>query len=136
MLSRRLLIACGLCAVTEFAAVAAADAQTPAPTAGLKRTILQRTDGPSPGYETVIVLVESDANALIAKHTHPGIESTYVLEGALTLAVAGQADRVFKAGEAFQVPTGIVHGGTVGAAPIKLVGNYIVEKGKPLASPA
>ncbi len=134
MLTRRLFVGCGLCAVTGFAATGV-DAKAGVP-GGFQRTILQRTDGPVPGYETVAVLVEADPNFTIATHTHPGIESTYVLEGSLLLQVAGQPDRTFKAGEAFQVPPVTVHGGLSGATPIKLLGNYIVEKGKPLATPA
>ena len=131
MLSRRLFVACGLCAVTEFAATAASAEGVPG---GFKRTILQKTDGPAAGYETLVVLVESDPGFTIAKHTHPGIESTYVMEGSLVLQVAGQADHTLKQGEAFQVPPETVHGGLTGPTPIKLLANYIVEKGKPLAT--
>lgn len=132
MLSRRLFVACGLCAVSEFAAIAV-DGR-PASAAGLTRTELKRTDGPAAGYETVAMLVEIDANFTIPRHTHPGIESTYVLEGSLLLQVDGQPERTYKAGEAFQVPPVTVHGGLAGASPVKLIGNYIVEKGKPLAT--
>jgi quercetin dioxygenase-like cupin family protein len=59
-----------------------------------------------------------------------------VLEGSLLLQVDGQAERTYKAGEAFQVPPVTIHGGLAGSTPLKLIGNYIVEKGKPLATPA
>lgn len=133
MLSRRFFVACGLCAAGGFAAT---EANAQAAPGGLKRTVLSKTDGPAAGYETLIVMVEADANFVIPRHTHPGIESTYVLEGELTLKVDGQADRVLKPGEAFQVPAVTIHGGASGAKPIKLLANYMVEKGKPLSSPA
>jgi mannose-6-phosphate isomerase-like protein (cupin superfamily) len=42
-----------------------------------------------------------------------------------------------QAGEGFVIPAGVVHNArNDSAAPTKLVGVYVVEKGKPLASPA
>jgi quercetin dioxygenase-like cupin family protein len=71
------------------------------------------------------------------KHTHPGEELGYVLEGTLLLEVAGQPPRTLKAGEAFFIPAGTVHDGkNVGSGPAKVLATYIVEKGKPVASPA
>jgi hypothetical protein len=68
MLTRRGFTACALCAVTGFIAVDAAAQAT-----GLKRTILNQTDGPIDGYVTVSVRVEIEAGALVARHTHPGV---------------------------------------------------------------
>jgi quercetin dioxygenase-like cupin family protein len=93
--------------------------------AGLKRTIITRTDGPMDGYETVNVRVDLDAGTLVARHTHPGIESSYVVEGGLELG-----------GDGFRVPAGTPHGGKNGNKPTTLAVTYVVEKGKPLASPA
>jgi len=131
MLSRRGFVGCALCALAGFSATDAG-----AQTSGLKRTILSRIDGPAPGYETVEVKVEIDAGATVAKHTHPGIENSYLVDGAIELEIAGQDAKTYSKGEAWQVPTGIVHGGKVGDAPVVLAAVYVVEKGKPLASPA
>jgi hypothetical protein len=95
MLTRRGFATCVLCAVAGFTATGA-DAQN-AP-GGLKRTIITRTDGPMDGYESVNVRVDLDAGTLIPRHTHRGIESSYVVEGALELSVDGQGTRTFKAG--------------------------------------
>jgi hypothetical protein len=83
MLTRRGFAACALCAVTSFLATGAEAQNAPA---GLKRTIITRTDGPMDGYETVNVRVDLDAGTLVPRHTHPGIESSYVVEGALELS--------------------------------------------------
>lgn len=49
----------------------------------------------------------------------------------------GQAPRVVKAGESFVIPAGTVHDAhNAGNMPTKLIGVYVVEKGKPLATPA
>ncbi len=103
---------------------------------GLKRTIIKRTDGPMAGYETVNVKVELDAGATIARHTHPGIESSYVVSGSTELTVDGEGTRTYNAGDGFQIPTRVPHGGKNGDAPTVIAVTYVVEKGKPLASPA
>ena len=133
MLTRRGFAGCALCAVTGFVAIGTEAQNAPA---RLKRTIITRTDGPVDGYETVNVRVDLDAGTLVARHTHPGIESSYVVEGGLELSVDGQGTRTFKAGDGFQVPTRTPHGGKNGNKPTTLAVTYVVEKGKPLASPA
>ena len=131
MLTRRGFVGCAICALTGFAATEVG-AQTP----GLKRTILTRMDGPMPGYETIEARVEADPGAIIAKHTHPGIETSYIVEGSVDLEIVGEGTKTYSKGDAFQVPAGAVHGGKVGGTPVVLSGVYVVEKGKPLATPA
>jgi quercetin dioxygenase-like cupin family protein len=81
--------------------------------------------------------VTLDPGATVARHTHPGIESTYVMEGEIELPVQGRPTQMLKAGEAFQVPPETPHaGGKPASAKTRLIVNYIVEKGKPLATPA
>ena len=133
MLTRRGFAACALCAVTGFLASAAEAQNAPA---GLKRTIITRTDGPMDGYETVDVRVDLDAGTVVPRHTHPGIESSYVVEGQLELSVDGVGTRTFNPGDGFQVPTRVPHSGKNGDKPTVLAVTYVVEKGKPLASPA
>jgi quercetin dioxygenase-like cupin family protein len=135
MLTRRGFAACALCAVSGFVTTAA-EAQTGTATPGFKRTILQRTDGPMPGYETVIALVELEAGATVARHTHPGIESTFLIEGEAELLVDGQPSRIVNAGQGFQVPAGVPHAAKNGSKAARLAATFVVEKGKPLASPA
>ena len=75
------------------------------------------------GYETVNVRVDLDAGTLVPRHTHPGIESSYVVEGALELSVDGVGTRTLNAGDGFQVPTRVPHGGKDGDKPtIRLAG--------------
>lgn len=128
---------CALCGLTGFfASDASAQTSPPAPT-GLKRKILSQMDGPAPGYVTLNVEVEIEPGFFIARHTHPGIESSYVLEGGLDLIVEGQPTRAVKPGDGFQVPPNTPHaGGKNGDKTTRLAVNYIVEKGKPLSSPA
>lgn len=108
-------------------------AQAPA----LTRQLVTKADVSVPGREAVVARVEVAPGGVAGWHTHPGDEISYVMEGEATLLIAGQAPRQVKAGEGFVIPAGVVHNAkNDGAAPIKLVGVYVVEKGKPLASPA
>src|SRR5262249_8201640 len=73
---------CAICAVTAFfASAASAGEGTPPVTPGLTRKMLSQMDGPMPGYVTLNMEVEVEAGVVIPRHTHPGIESSYVLEG-------------------------------------------------------
>ena len=126
--------------ITAIAIGGVAVAQQMAPPAGappgIKRTVLQKFDVPPGERETVTAFIEIPANTDVARHTHPGPEVDYVVEGDLVLNIDGQPPKPYKAGESFYIPAGTIHGGRSGPNGAKLLGSYIVEKGKPLASPA
>lgn len=135
MLSRRNFSACAICAIAGFAATGViTEAQAQA--AGLKRTILQKTEVPNTNYVTILAMVEIDAGANVARHTHPGVESTYVVEGGLELSVKGEPIKAVKAGDGFQVPAETPHAARNGDKLTKLIVTFVVDKDKPLASPA
>jgi len=102
----------------------------------IKRTPLQKFDVPGTNYETVIGLAEIAPNVSVGRHTHPGPESGYVLDGDFTLLIEGQAPLTLKAGDSYKVPSGAVHDARSGDKGAKVIATYVVEKGKPLASPA
>ena len=102
----------------------------------IKRTPLQKFDVPGTNYETVIGIAEIVPNVTIGRHTHPGPESGYLLEGELTLMVEGQPPLEVKTGQSYRVPPGAIHDAKTGASGAKVIATYVVEKGKPLASPA
>jgi quercetin dioxygenase-like cupin family protein len=138
MLTRRGFASCALCAITGFIATeASAQGTPPAAAGGVTRKILSQTDGPAAGYETVLVEATIEAGSAVGRHTHPGIESAHVLEGGFELPIQGQATRNLKPGDSFQIPPNTPHaGGAAATAKTRLVITYVVEKGKPLASPA
>jgi len=134
MRSRRFVIGCAIC--TAVAAGLTATEAAAQATGGVTRTILQQTDLPGGTYVVVLVAAEIAAGGEVARHTHPGIESAYVLEGECTLQIAGSPDRTVGPGQGFQVPAETAHGVKNGPRATKLAITYTVEKGKPLASPA
>ena len=104
---------------------------------GLTRVMVGKANVSVPGREAVVARVDVAAGGKSGRHTHPGDEISYILEGELTLLVDGQPPRQVKAGESFVVPAGMVHDAhNNGSVATKLVGVYVVEKGMPLASPA
>src|SRR6266849_3084209 len=94
VLKKSLIIA----AVVAPVAVVSAVAQQSA----IKRTPLQTVDFPA-GYNVVSAIAEIAPGNCAGRHTHPGVESSYVMEGGMVL---------------------------------KVLAYHIIEKGKPLASPA
>ena len=129
---------CAICGLTGFAATgASAQGAPPSAVAGIKRNILSQMDGPMPGYVTINMEVEIDPGIAIARHTHPGIESGFVIEGGIDLPVQGLPTRSLKQGDGYQVPAETPHAGAKnGDKKTTIAITYVVEKGKPLASPA
>jgi quercetin dioxygenase-like cupin family protein len=104
---------------------------------GLTRTLVGKADVSVPGREAVVMKVEIAPSGRSGRHTHPGDEISYVAEGQLELSVDGQATRTVKAGESFVIPAGTVHEAhNLADTPTRLIGVYVVDKGKPLATPA
>src|SRR5262249_15349324 len=132
------MVSCALCALTaELMPTEAAAQGTPATTPGVTRKIMSQIDGPAPGYVTILAEATIEAGVSGRRHTHPGIQSACVLEGGLEGPVQGCATPAVKAGDAFQIPPDTPHGGGKPlAAKARLIITYIVQKDKPLASPA
>ena len=121
-------IAVAMLIVISALTLDAVDAQQ----AGTKRTDLQRHDLSAQGREVIQVRVDFDPGYLAPKHTHPGEEIIYVIEGVLEYDIGGTVSRV-KAGDVLFVPAGTIHTArNVGNGNGAELATYIVEKGKPL----
>src|SRR4051812_47076028 len=113
--------------------VVALGAQAPA----FKRTVVQQADLSAAGREVIQAVADFEPRATPGRHTHPGEEIGYVLEGTFLIEQEGKAAVTLKAGGTFLIPAGTIHNATnTGAGPGKILATYIVEKGKPLATPA
>ncbi len=102
--------------------------------AGIKRTVIRTVDYPA-GYTTITAIVEVAPGACSGRHTHPGIDSGYVLEGDFVLKIDGKPEQTFKAGESYGTSPQVPHDGC-SVSGNKLIDTFVIEKGKPLASPA
>ncbi len=106
-----------------------AQAQQP----GTKRADLQRHDLSVPGREVIQVRVDFDPGYVAPRHTHPGEEIIYVIEGTLEYYVEGRPPTTYKAGDVLIVPYGTVHSvKNIGSGNGAELATYVVEKGKPL----
>jgi quercetin dioxygenase-like cupin family protein len=100
--------------------------------AGTKRTDLQRHDLSAPGREVVQVRVDFEPGYVAPRHTHPGEEIIYVIEGSLEYEIGGKTTKV-KSGDVLFVPAGTIHTAkNLGSGNAAELATYIVEKGKPL----
>jgi len=100
---------------------------------GIKPTDLQQHDLSAPGREVVQARVDLGPTAPFVKHTHPGEEIIYVLEGTLEYQIEGQPPTTVKAGDVLFVPAGAVHAvRNAGSSNAAELATYVVEKGKPI----
>jgi quercetin dioxygenase-like cupin family protein len=103
---------------------------------GIKRTLLQRIDIGN-NMEVILGVAEIAPGGATGRHSHFGIETGYVVSGTTVAQLDGEAPRTFNAGDSYKIESGKIHDAkAVGDAPAKILAVYIVEKGKPLATPA
>src|SRR5260370_4928752 len=98
---------------------------------GIQRTIVQRKDISIPGREAVVARVEIAPGGFVGRHTHPGEEISYVMEGELEVLIEGQPPLIVKTGEAFVIPAGAKHDAhKKSTVTVKLAGPLLGGKAK------
>jgi quercetin dioxygenase-like cupin family protein len=102
---------------------------------GFKRTELQKHDLSTAGHEAVVTRGEFQPGAVVPKHSHPGEELAFVLEGEVVIEMEGKPAATMKAGDTFFVPAGTVHSAKNASKKLAVViSTYVVEKDKPLVT--
>ena len=82
--------------------------------------------------EAIQVRVDFASGAWFPKHSHPGVEIAYVLNGVIEYELNGKTVRL-RAGESIYIPAGAVHSArNVGSGTTSELATYVVEKGKPI----
>ncbi len=100
---------------------------------GIGRTDLMKEDLSVAGREVIQVRVDFPPGVVAAKHSHPGEELVYVIEGLLEYQLEGRSPVTLKAGDVLFIPSGKAHAvKNVGSGNASELATYIVEKGKPL----
>ena len=108
-------------------------ARAQAPWSGIKRTDLQQNDMSFPGREVVQVRVDFAPGVVAPKHSHPGEEIVYLIEGVLEYQLEGKPPVTLKGGDVLFIPAGTIQAvKNVGSGNAAELATYIVEKGKPL----
>ena len=119
-------------AALSVAAVVGLNAQQ----SGFKRTVLQQQKLSVAGREAVTAVAEFQPGGTVGRHTHPGEEIGYVLEGSIVLEQEGKPPVTLTVGQTFFIPNGQIHNATnKGASTARVLANYVVESGKPVATP-
>lgn len=104
---------------------------------GVQRILITKADVSVPGREADAMRAEIAPGASTGRHTHPGDEIDYVLQGQIQVTLDGQPPHQLKPGDALVIPMGTVHNAVnMGSTPAIISAVFIVEKGKPLATPA
>jgi quercetin dioxygenase-like cupin family protein len=105
--------------------------------AGTTRTDLQRHDLSVSGREVVQVRVDIEPGVTAPRHSHPGEEIVYMLEGSLEYRIDGKPPVTLGPGDVLFIPAGAIHAvKNVGTVKGSELATYIVRKGKPLLVPA
>src|SRR5262245_28621001 len=129
MKANRLIAATVLIAATTSLALHVSQAQQ----VGARRIDLQRHDLSITGREVVQTIVELAPGTTAPRHSHPGEEIIYVLEGTWEYTLEGKPPVVVTAGGVLFIPAGAVHSArNIGTGRAAELATYIVEKGKPL----
>ncbi len=98
---------------------------------GIGRTEIVRHDLDS-AREAIQVRVDFGPGAFAPKHTHPGVEIAYVVEGTIEYELEGKPITL-KAGQSLFIPAGAVHSAkNHGSSNAAELATYLVEKGKPV----
>jgi quercetin dioxygenase-like cupin family protein len=116
-----------------LATIALCGAQQPSST---KWKELQRHDLDVANGEGVTMLIEIPVGGVSARHSHPGEDFGYLLEGAIVLQIDGYPPQTVKAGETFFTPRGRIHNArNIGTTTARAVDTYVIDKGKPVVIP-
>jgi quercetin dioxygenase-like cupin family protein len=109
----------------------------PSAFAETNRTVLKQADLTGTNMEIIIAVLEVPPGTAIERHTHPGEEAVYVLEGA-TLQMPDGTEVARPSGQAGVNVRDVPHAGykVVGDKTLKLLTVHIVDKGKPMTVPA
>ena len=128
MSTTRTIVVALLMAGSGLAALVAG-AQQP----GITRSDVVRHDLEVAGREIIQVRVDFAQGVAFGRHSHPGAEVAYVLEGTLEYQLDGAPPVTLKTGEALFIAAGTIHAArNVGTGSAAELATYIVEKAKPL----
>jgi quercetin dioxygenase-like cupin family protein len=112
---------------------ASANAQAPSVTS---KPLLKTTLSDDTEKEVIMASVEFPTGSVLNRHTHPGDEFVFVLQGTLEISAEGRETRRVSTGDVFHNPRGLVHEvRNVGDTPVRLANIFIVDKGKPFFQP-
>ncbi len=107
----------------------------PVVSAGFTRTELQRSPSPLPGWEIVQTLVRIPAGSRSGRHSHPGPEVGYLVEGDVLMEFDDRPPLRLHTGDPFLIPPDVVHDArNVGTVTTRMLSTYVVDERRPLST--
>jgi quercetin dioxygenase-like cupin family protein len=128
MHTTKVLLKTAACCIM-FAGLLSATAQDSPGRSELKRADLSG----APGMEVISSIIEFKVGDEVGRHTHHGVESGYILQGA-KIQYPGKEPVTLETGAPILNLRDVAHGGykVVGDKSLKLFAVHVVDKGKPL----
>lgn len=105
----------------------------------IARGLFQTDVGPVVDQEIVVLEVEYPAGVASSSHRHNAHTVVYVLEGAVTMQVAGGEKKTLTVGEIFYETPNDIHSVSMNASetvPAKILVFFLKKKGAPASEPA
>ena len=116
-------------------AIVSLDASAQVPGLTIK-PLLRTTLSGDDTKESVMVLAEFAPGSGTGRHTHPGDEYTFVLQGTLEISGEGREPRRVTVGDVYHNPRGLIHEArNVGDIPARVAVTFVIDKGKPITQP-
>jgi quercetin dioxygenase-like cupin family protein len=107
----------------------------PDPTGGVTRTLLQEHPSPAEGWETVQTLVRIPRRKESGRHSHPGVEVGYIIEGDVLMEFDDRPPLRLRTGDPFFIPSGAIHNArNVGKVTTRMLSTYVVDESEPLVT--
>ncbi|MFH8625984.1 cupin domain-containing protein [Streptomyces vietnamensis] len=111
-------------------------AVSPDPAAGVTRTLLQEHPSPAEGWEAVQTLVQIPRHKESGRHSHPGVEVGYIIQGDVLMEFDDRPPLRLRTGDPFFIPNGVIHNArNVGKVTTMMLSTYVVDETKPLVTP-
>lgn len=101
-----------------------------------ERNLLEVPLANAPGHQLTAITVDYAPGQASHAHRHPGAAFVYVLAGRVRSALAGQPERVYRAGESWFEPAGAHHLVSANAStqqPARLLVVFVGAPGAPLS---
>lgn len=101
-----------------------------------ERQLIETPLANAPGRQLTAITVTYAPGQASAPHRHPGAAFVYVLAGSVRSALAGEPERVYRAGDSWFEPPGTQHRLSANASsrePARLLVVFVATPGSPLS---
>ena len=114
------IIALAMLSALVIGGAALAQQNPPVSPSPIKRTPIGKTEIPGANYEVISATVEIAAGFKAGRHFHPGVVQVTMLDGEFWIAIDGQPEKSYTAGQSFEVPSKAIHNeGALGDKPMR-----------------